>query len=504
MTSLPDIARQQELQAKIGLPPSENSEPLLLGQMNSNSAEGLQLQVYVREWLTCYGLHRQQVARASTANVAKAYSRRNYRDGWLRRQNDTASTPKNAWGKPTGLDASLIDDAPQEHASSALPTSSNAPGVIFSEIRDLLLPEIGKTVDFIFQNKFASVKQELMSQAINTLRPDIMDLLKQTIPALVAKHLPPREVAVRDTQANKVVNLGLQHKNFDKLLKAVNARNSNGFRPNIWLTGPTGSGKTTAAENIAKALEHTFTQYKRDDNGKWTIYNPDGTDADLNGLSHDAPFGSDGSLDADYKVVGFKDANGKFHWTTFLRIYVFGGVYVADEIDNWMPSALLALNAALANGWISTPIGMLKRHPDACIIACANTWGLGATNEYVGRSKLDAASLDRFQPKLDWPVDEELELALVTKASPQFGKAWHSVIHQARGKAKEHGLKIIISPRATLNGVALLEQGFDYSEVLDMTICAGLSKAQIGQLALPSNLEPPATTSFDFAELAVS
>jgi len=226
----------------------------------------------------------------------------------------------------------------------------------------------------------------------------------------------------------------------------VQAKDHRGFRLNIWLTGPTGSGKTTAAENVAKALS--------------------------------LPFGTDGSLDADYKVLGFRDANGNVISTQFLDIYENGGVYVADEIDNWLPSALLSLNAALANGYCTSPRGLIRRHPDACVIACANTWGLGATNEYVGRAKQDAASLDRFQPKIDWPVDERLEAALAEAQDPAVGPEWHKTVLEARRKAAAQGLRIIISPRATFAGIALLAAGFTEADVIAMTIAAGLSPEQ--------------------------
>ena len=49
---------------------------------------------------------------------------------------------------------------------------------------------------------------------------------------------------------------------------------------------------------------------------------------------------------------------------------------------------------------------------------------------------------------------------------------------QARDKALSLGFKVIISPRATFNGIALLLAGFDPMEVVDMTFCAGLSSHQ--------------------------
>jgi hypothetical protein len=97
----------------------------------------------------------------------------------------------------------------------------------------------------------------------------------------------------------------------------------------------------------------------------------------------------------------------------------------------------------------------------------------------VGRSRLDAASLDRFQPKINWPYDEELEAALAMAQYGEAGKAWHRIVTSARAAAKLQGLKVIISPRATFGGIALLKAGFDVNEVADMTFLAGLSPEQV-------------------------
>ena len=69
-----------------------------------------------------------------------------------------------------------------------------------------------------------------------------------------------------------------------------------------------------------------------------------------------------------------------------------------DEVDNSSAEALVALNAALANGYYSFPgIGRVDCHPDFRCIAAGNTIGTGADSAYCGRYKLDASSRDRFQ-----------------------------------------------------------------------------------------------------------
>jgi len=244
------------------------------------------------------------------------------------------------------------------------------------------------------------------------------------------RRLVPRELVVKMDGA-KPKNVGKTHKQFPRLLKMVAAG------CNVWLAGPAGSGKTTAAEQVAEAL----------------------------GLD----FYFNGAIDTEYKLSGFVDANGHIVSTAFRKAYTEGGVYLFDEVDASLPSATLAFNAALANGHCDFP-GSAKatpKHKNFRCIAAGNTWGFGATMEYVGRNRLDAAFLDRFV-QLDWSYDEDLERALATDA------AWCTEVQRMRKQAVIRGLKVVISPRATINGCKLLAAGMSVAEVKDAVILAKL------------------------------
>ncbi len=170
---------------------------------------------------------------------------------------------------------------------------------------------------------------------------------------------------------------GMQHKAFATLLRLFMALSPDDR--NIWLAGPAGSGKTTAAKMVARAIFGTDESYE-----------------------------FNGAIDTEYKLSGFIDANGRIVSTAFRRVWENGGVYLFDECDASMPGALLAFNAALANGIAAFPDGPIARHPDAYVAAAANTWGFGGDANYVGRAKLDAAFLDRFLT-VSWGYDEALE-----------------------------------------------------------------------------------------------
>lgn len=457
-----------QLEAAIGLAQRPGNEVLIQQHYVGDAAiKGLLIR-----WLIKHGIPASGASVANVSSVAKAYCNPSYLRGWRNRVNpnfallggeDDDAAEAEAQSAADAAHAANAAQGANSEASASLPVAEPAPAVDHKASEAwlaALFAQVDRSVAKLVDQRLANATMTMAEGAKAQVRQMVVELAETIAKKTVEQLMPPREFKIIRQDANSgsvsAEVIGLQHDRFPTLLRAAQARDHRGFRLNIWLTGPTGSGKTTAAENVARALA--------------------------------LPFGSDGSLDADYKVLGFRDANGHVISTQFLDIYEKGGIYVADEIDNWLPSALLSLNAALANGWVSSPRGMIQRHPDACVIACANTWGLGATSDYVGRTKLDAASLDRFQPKIDWPIDETLELALARRQANAIGSAWHQVIRTARQSAKGQGLKIIISPRATFNGLALLAQGFTPDEVVAMTFAAGLSEDQKRNLNVRSAL----------------
>lgn len=242
-------------------------------------------------------------------------------------------------------------------------------------------------------------------------------------------------VQVHNVRTEERTDMGLQHAQFPTLLQYLEARYP------VWLPGPAGSGKTTAAMNAARALSLAF------------HFN--------------------GAVDTEYKLLGFSDAGGRFHETPFYRAYKDGGVYLFDEVDASNPQALVAMNAALENGYCVFGNGeMVARHNDMHVIAAANTYGSGATHEYVGRNKLDAATVDRFI-MLEWDYDENLERALAGNDE------WCRYVQRVRAIVRGHaGIKHVVSPRASIRGARMLAQGIAREQVIRATVRKGLSEDQ--------------------------
>jgi hypothetical protein len=104
-------------------------------------------------------------------------------------------------------------------------------------------------------------------------------------------------------------------------------------------------------------------------------------------------------------------------------------------------------------------------------VAAANTWGHGATDQYVGRVKQDGAAIDRFVfVRIDY--DEQLERDLV---GPQY-EAWARSVQRVRQACSNLGVKHIVSPRATVQGALLLAQGADKETVIRSVLRKGLDE----------------------------
>ena len=246
------------------------------------------------------------------------------------------------------------------------------------------------------------------------------------------------------TQLGKVK--GLRHCQVEELMQCIGIRGRDGHRKNISLTGPMGSGKSTAIKQCAEALGLTY-RYQ-------------------------------GMSEMKSDVIGSVHPISKEYMPSeFVKTFIEGGVFVAEELDGWAVRACLALNVPLANGILTTPDGkMHERHEDCVIVGCMNTFGRGATTEYVGRSKLDAAFLDRFSPRLFWDYDPDLE------RSAAGDDEIVDAIQLIRLNAETNKLKVIISPRSSINCSDMVRSGFTMREAFERDFLIGLERAQVRTL----------------------
>jgi hypothetical protein len=199
------------------------------------------------------------------------------------------------------------------------------------------------------------------------------------------------------------------------------------------------------------------------------------------------------SQSSEYLLKGYYDANGHYVKSQFREAYENGGVFLIDEIDAGNPNIVACLNGALSNHVCSFPDGMVRKHDDFVLVAAANTFGTGASREYVGRNSLDAATLDRFA-FVEMAYDEGLEYSMVgdnTHGSPKLGLLngdgyngfeWVAYVLKVRKAIAKIGLKTVVSPRASKMGALMLAAGIGSEWVKRMLIFKGLDAASVEKL----------------------
>jgi cobaltochelatase CobS len=258
----------------------------------------------------------------------------------------------------------------------------------------------------------------------------------------------PRRIEISLPNSANAIDLGIQHKNFEYLLKVCASR------INAWVAGPAGSGKTTAAKNVARALNLVF-RYS-------------------------------GAVTDPVSLTGYMQAEGKYVRSLFRESYEHGGLFLLDECDASDANALLWLQAAIENGSGAFPDGMVERHKDFVLVAGANTWGHGATAEYVGRNRLDGAFLDRFA-SVPWDYDHDLERLTAPNLE------WTKRVQGIRKSAREMGLKVLVTPRASYYGGALLAAGLSVEQVEMATIGSKMTSEQWNRIK-PTDVWDPASS----------
>ena len=98
----------------------------------------------------------------------------------------------------------------------------------------------------------------------------------------------------------------------------------------------------------------------------------------------DLEFYFSNAITQEYKLTGFIDANGRYHETQFYKAFKNGGLFMLDEIDASIPETLIILNSAIANRYFDFPNEKVYAHENFRVISAGNTFGKGASYEYVG------------------------------------------------------------------------------------------------------------------------
>lgn len=290
--------------------------------------------------------------------------------------------------------------------------------------------DIVQQVVDILEPKLPTIDGDALVQQVLEHVPTNDSIVQQVLDRMTS--IAPRKVEVQLPKGEKIDLGDAVHRQFEEVLLIVSQKID---RRTFNVRG--GFGKTTLCAQIAKALKFDF------------------------GLS--------GQMTGDHQLLGFVDGNGHYHTTSFRERFQHGGVWLGDEMDGSDPSVPNTLNAALANGYMTFPDSPkpVMMHPNFRCVAAANTYGRGADRVYVGRNQLDGAFLDRFA-FVDFDYDEALEVRICGNAG------WVKRVQALRAAAFAEKARVVISPRASINGAKLLAAGMEQKRVEEVAVWKGI------------------------------
>lgn len=318
-------------------------------------------------------------------------------------------------------------DAPQGSPVIATPAPGSALADLEKAIREIA----------------SGAKQSVDANQVRAIAREEDEKLFDLIESMVreaAEKAAGRQVTIQVADRPKVTFSGVPPW-FEKLVRLTTAG------VNVLLVGPAGSGKTHACEMLAKVLNAQFAS-----------------------LSCSAGVTESALTGRAWPIGG-----GRYLPSPFVNVYTGGqdgeapGVFLFDEIDAADPNLLLVVNTALANGHIEIDARVasdlptrVNRGKNVVLVAAANTFGTGADMQYVGRSQLDAATLDRFYIiRVDYDRDFEKSLFAGAGADAENLGNW---VWALREKVRKNGLRRVVSTRMIQKGLAALRAGVPLAE----------------------------------------
>lgn len=253
----------------------------------------------------------------------------------------------------------------------------------------------------------------------------------------------PRKIEVKvGSQVTKLD--GIQHYQFELVLKTI----ASGV--NLAMTGTAATSKTTMAIQAATALGKSYMLFR-------PMHSPS-------------------------QAEGYNSATGEYIQSNLYRAHKAGMVAIFDEFDASDPAITLVINSLLDNKTFTYPNGETVCNPDFQVVCTMNTKGTGSDRKFVGRNRLDAATLDRFVV-LEVERDLSLEANIIGiveaqktlnikggRISEPTADDWLKIVREERETySKSHPDKIV-SMRAVRDGWKLLQAGIGLSWTTKMCV----------------------------------
>lgn len=306
-----------------------------------------------------------------------------------------------------------------------------------SMINDMVEKYTERAIDENLASKRSDIERSIDNYVSRSLDEKTLAKATEEISRRIMKDFgfEPRPLAVSSSYGTHLVNTSMVHEKYKTILDII------GNNMPAYLYGPTGSGKSLLAKQVADGL----------------------------GL----PFHVMNSVTDEYKLTGFIDAAGRYHGSEFREAFENGGVFLLDEIDASAPDVLVVINAAISNSWFPFPDRTVTAHKNFRVIATGNTTGRGADSAYRGRVQLDAASLDRFvMVKVDY--DNRIDKMMVGNDNDLY-----EFVLAYRQAVEATGIVNAICSHRRVHQLAILSSCQDPMSALQACLLTGLDADDI-------------------------
>lgn len=269
--------------------------------------------------------------------------------------------------------------------------------------------------------------------------PSLIGMVSSHVQSEIASQLAamslPRPLVVKPLgEDSRDLEVGLTHPCFEHALDLAK------IRANAYSCGAAGSGKTFAALQIFRTLQHLPKE-----NGGFANKNLNEDDNFVILSCHNEMMPSD-IVGGMIPQINPKDGGEvEVHrMSDIVKVYRDGGVLVFDEFPCLVGGTAIAANAALAGDTWRMPDGkVVRRSDDLWILATGNTLGQGSGRSgYIANETLDISTLNRFAGGvIHWGYDRAFERELIQDDEIV------NFFHEVRSKADSAGIRRIISPR---------------------------------------------------------
>ena len=260
------------------------------------------------------------------------------------------------------------------------------------------------------------------------------------------------ELKNKPTGTGTVINITIEGSTTQKVIQSIVNPNAEELidylkeGENVFLWGPAGAGKNVLGEQLAEMLNVQFFYMN-------TVY-------------------------TKYDITGFTDAQGNYIPTAVINWLKDpnGGLMFFDEMCTNSPEANTAINALLANKYIVLQNGeVLRMTPRHYVVAADNTNGLGATEEYNGRYKMDESTRDRFAFFfIDYDAAVEESIVGDKKDILDF-------VRELRKVTKECNISLVLGYRCINRLVKFYNR--DAARTIEHNILKGMEQDTINEIA---------------------